>query len=381
MGRYRKRELLYFWVDYIKAYINTWKTENNNFTLLNSLSANSNFFYFSFNKVDFFCELLPLGNSKFDKFFTIREPKTMVNIAFIWLGWKQLWSVKVNEMIEFTGQGLAIAWLDFFYFLFEFFWFEFKKFKRIDLAMDLKLEIDYFYKEILIDKYKDEKTAQIYQNKWIVETIYFWNKDKKVNNYQLVRIYNKILDSVKKDKLFLYKDNRQNTAEDFAETGEKYKNVTRFEVEIREDLAQFYHFEDLKNKNIIFAKMVKTFYKYNKQFFKFIDFEDFCEVEQKNKIDFLNEVSKENQKSKNILQIITEKIKGGEKVDPKTLYQKNILKKVEQKNNFLNFWKELINQKDINIAKQTFITIWKKLNNSWFTLEELVKIMQNNWIK
>ena len=119
----------------------------------------------------------------------------------------------------------------------------------------------------------------------------------------------RILDSVKKEKLFLYHDERQNTEKEQKETGEKYKKITRFEVEIREDLAKFYAYDSLENINIIFAKMNKTFFKYNKQFFKFVDFDNFLKLEEQQKKDFLSYNEVEEIKDKKKKREVLDKIK------------------------------------------------------------------------
>lgn len=51
--------------------------------------------------------------------------------------------------------------------------------------------------------------------------------------------------------------------------------MTRFEIELREDLAQFWTTEKLLSTNYIFAVMIKKFYRYNYQFFGFLKFDDF----------------------------------------------------------------------------------------------------------
>jgi hypothetical protein len=55
--------------------------------------------------------------------------------------------------------------------------------------------------------------------------------------------------------------------------------------------------------------MNKTFFKYNKQFFKFIDFDNFLKLEEKEKKEFLtyNEIEEEKDKKKK--KIILDKIK------------------------------------------------------------------------
>lgn len=86
--------------------------------------------------------------------------------------------------------------------------------------------------------------------------MYFGEKSREKNTYQLIRIYDKKADSASaKHKEFLYPGHDQ------------YEHVTRFEIELREDLAKFWTVEKLQDINYIFAVMIKKFYRYNYQFF------------------------------------------------------------------------------------------------------------------
>lgn len=375
MGRYKKRELLHFWVDYIKAIVSI-TDENYKTSPMASLSANSNFTTFDFNWNKLFLEKMPLAMEKYNQFYQIRFNN--INLAFIWLDWIKNGSVIPWDFLEITWQALNIFWVELFYFLMSYFNFEFLKYKRFDLAMDFALDTTYFFKEILMDKFKEDKTLNLFQNNGKIETIYFWKKSNKDNNYQLVRIYDKILDSVKKEKLFLYHDERLNSEKEQKETGEKYKKVTRFEVEIREDLAKFYSYDSLENVNIIFAKMNKTFFKYNKQFFKFVDFENFLKLEEQQKKDFLtyNEVEeiKDKKKKKEVL----EKIKNWEIEKPLTAYQSKIKRKIEGLTNSQIYGKEIINTKQEKMAVAMFLSYAKKLKNSGYNLEKLTEILIKN---
>lgn len=119
------------------------------------------------------------------------------------------------------------------------------------------------------------------------------------------RIYNKKLDSVIKGKEFLYKSLYDNC-----------ENVTRFETELREDIACFWDFESLKDSDLVFYRLVKSFYKLNVQFFKFLKIDDFREIEKKMKL-------------KNKWSI--ERIKNGEDLKPSTAYQNKVKKIITEK--------------------------------------------------
>ena len=66
-----------------------------------------------------------------------------------------------------------------------------------------------------------------------------------------------------KKKSFLYPDY------------DEYKDVTRLEVEIREEKARYWTEDKLTDINFVFAVIVKQFYKFNYQFFGFLKFDDF----------------------------------------------------------------------------------------------------------
>lgn len=364
MWRYKKRQLVYTNCDYIKSYIEL-DNNNKNQAILNWLSVNSNIFYIKYKKINIAITLLPHW-WKYKKLYSLSVDN--INIAFIWL-----YGLGVSDMVEVTGSWLHIFWVDFFYFLFKKFNFKFIKFKRIDLCFDLDLDINYFFDKILDSKYKekviDEKTKiEIYKHNLTIfsspknglETLYIWKKNIKENDYALIRIYNKILDSKKKWKLFLYDEYKKEKEELW------YKNITRFELEIRERLCKFYEFEVLKNDDFLYYRIVKSFYRLNTQFFWFLKKEDFEKI-RKN-------INKENQK-------ITEKIKNlfvfDENLQTKNIYQKKLLN-IKNKEILQNkYWSDFLNKKDEEQTKNLFVSYAKRLFKNWFSIEKLEEILKN----
>lgn len=345
MWRYKKRELLYFWVDYIKAFIEVGASN-----ILKSLSVNSNQYFFKYWNFDFTILKVDISE-KFKYYFNIIHNN--INIWFIGLWWSEK-----KDFIEITGQGLTLFWVDLYYYIMELLNIKFVKYKRFDLCFDLELDINYFHNEILNEKFKDEKqnytTIKTIKN-WI-ETIYLWKKNIKQNSYILNRIYNKVADSIAKDKLFLYADKYKNK-DGF------YKQVTRFESEIREDLAKFYDFEAFKDINLLYYRIVKSFYKYNWQFFKFLKTEDFEKFAKQ--YELKNKITLENIKSWNVFKA-------------NTLYQERVLKIKEAKERQEKFWNDFINKESEEICVKTFISYWKKLFKNGFSLEKLTKILENH---
>lgn len=350
MWRYKARELAHIWVDYIRALFDELDNEH----MLMTLSRNSNFFTVDFFGFQLIVDLLPIASEKFHKFYQIRY--NSISVWFIGIDGKKNGNVTPKNFLEITGQGLALFWVDVFYFLMEKFWFTFLRYKRIDFAMDLFMHMHYFYEKILMDKFKKEKTYTPFIKKWECETIYFWEKSLEKNNYQLVRIYNKIIDSIKKEKLFLFYDRKDEKW--------NYRDVTRFEVEIREDLAKYYDFYDIANPNIFFAKINKTFFKYNKQFFKFIDFSDFHEYEKK--IEEEKKIRKQNMKN----------IKAWLDVKPQSLHQEKVLKKMKEMENQTRFWRSFLDEKEEKDAIKMFLSWWKKLYRNGYPIPHLLDILE-----
>lgn len=351
MARYKKRELIYVGVDYIKAFIKDLNTDSG--SILLGLSVNSNQLYFTYNGISIVIE--KESNGKFQNYFSIKHES--ISLGFICIDRVGGW----NSFVEITGQCLTLIGTDFFYYLFSEFKLTFLKFKRIDLCFDMNLEINYFFEIILLPEFKEKninfQPIQTKQNG--IETMYFWKRDYKKNSYELKRIYNKILDSKNKGKLWLYDDKYKD------ENGEYYKDVTRFECELREDLVKYYKFESLKDNDFIFYRLVKSFYKFNSQFFKFLKKEDFEE--------YLDKIKKEN-KNRN------EDIKNGQSEEVESPYQKKLLDKVKEKVHTEMYGQSFITQEDRELTIKTFLVYARKMFKNWIKKEEIIEIINLNLI-
>lgn len=356
MWRYKTRELAHVWVDYIRAIISTENNKNINFLKLKWLSKNSNFFGLDFYWFDLIMQELPVDSWKWKKMYQLLYKNT--SICFIWIDWIKKGNITPADFIEITWQWLSIFWIDVFYFLMDYFSLDFLRYKRIDFAMDLFINTHYFWEKVLMKKYKKEKTYTPIIKQGILETIYFWERDIQKNNYQLIRIYDKIKDSVKKEKLYLYNEDRKN--EDWV----WYKDVTRFEVEIREDLAKKWDYYEINNINSIFAKLNKTFFHYNKQFFKFIDFSDFH--------NYFEDLEKSKKEKKSILKQIKA---GNTATKPKTKYQEKILKQVKQQEQFAKYGIYFLDEKEKQQTKIMFLSYAKKLYLNGFNKQDLKDII------
>lgn len=235
---------------------------------------------------------------------------------------------------------------------------EFVKFKRVDVCFDMSIPTNYFADTILLEKFKTESENFSFfrtkKNGW--ETMYFGKKKYKENTYMLNRIYNKIVDSKKKDKLFLYDMYKD---EDMIH----YKDVTRFESELREDLVQYYPYKCLMDEKFIFFRLVKSFFKYNPQFFKFLKEKDFIEYQAK--------VKRDN-KVKNRL------IREGLSDKPNNLYQARLLRIVKEKANTEKYGQNFIDDEDKDRTLNMFIAMTKKLYKNGYGIERIQEIVRIN---
>lgn len=358
--RYRKRELAYRAIDYAKAFIDEHENKNKNFKKLKALSDNSNQFFIDYNGQKLAVTKMPKG-WKYRNMYSITYSD--ISIAFIWLD-----AFQSPDMIEITGQGLTIFTENIFYFLFDYFKFTFIKFKRVDLCFDLKLNINYFYNTILNEEYKPKDNVEDAKNKikpWIsakngLETLDIWDTDYKKNSYQFIRIYNKILDSKKKKKLFLYDDL-------YKKEDGTYEDVTRFEVEMREDLVKKFEFNYLKQYDFQFYRIVKSFYKMNIQFFKFLKDEDFLK--------FKKEYNKKNK-------TIIEKIKswifwGKNQTQSQDRIEKIMIKKAHQN----RYGTDFVSEADKKQCIAMFNAYGGRLLWNNYTFLDLYKILKQKFDK
>lgn len=329
--RYKKRELLHSWVDYFKAKIidNWYKPKIQKL----GLSDNSNLYFYDSETT------IKLESNEvywqFDYYFSIIDTKTNINLAFLLIPWSKtkLWAVERNNIFETTWQWLILRNVKFYYDLIKWSWFQIEKFMRVDICFDMEINIWYIFKNVFKEQIEN-KTQNLFIKSWIVESFYIWDRSKEKNTYQLIRIYNKKLDSHNKWKAFLYPQRKDK------------ENVTRFEVEIRRDKAKFIKPEMLLNIDYIFSIIVKTFYWFNTQFFKFIHQEDFKMVHKL-------EMSAYKQRKLNI---------------------------EERQNAFIKYWNDFFNDKDKNKTIKMFISYAKKLYKNGFYQEKLIEILEINEI-
>ena len=143
------------------------------------------------------------------------KPKT--NIQWVW----------TRDYIVIYSSAFLLLTLDEILYFLEWY-FELWKCRRFDICMDLKIDI-----ESLLNNFKEPKTWVEFKKSWVRETKYFWESKTTLNKRQLIRVYNKLLDTKKKKKIDLYANYFDN------------KDVSRVELEVRQELAKNVNYREL----------------------------------------------------------------------------------------------------------------------------------------
>lgn len=252
----KKAELKEFWIDYFK--FSLWIDRKKKIPFF-GLSVNSDYMGY-----DWLTHFRYTENWMYDCYINIVDTATNINLGFFLLNKrpKKQWENYLKDYIEVTGQGLILRDIFYYYEMLE------KNLKfdvlgvsRVDIATDYITNTNELCKEVFLPKLENT-SKHIFETKWIIETLYIGKKEKKKNPYQIIRIYNKKLDTKVKNKSFLY---------DF----KKDKDYTRIEIEIREDKAKYINYKDLLSFDYCFVVFCKTIHRFSYDFFKKFTYEDF----------------------------------------------------------------------------------------------------------
>ena len=327
MGRYKSRELIHFWVDYFKVSIDKINDKPRLDSL--GLSVNSNFYFID---DDTYIELKQFDSldNKYKGYYEIRDKNTNIALWFILISnGRKLGAVTYDSILEVSGQGLILREAWYYLELIKWLWYKTIKYKRVDICMDILTNTDYIIKNILLPKVKN-KTITPFIKGGIYETLYIGNKSKSSNTRQIIRAYNKKLDSINKGKSFLYDYN-------------DYKDVTRIELELRRDKAQFIDDKKLLDLEYLFWVYYNEVYKINLQFFKFIKYWEF----------------------KKALSL-------GSKLEARK--KKKREERLERQIKYGNDFKNELDEKK---SRGNFIAYGKKLYKNWYKKELLIEIIQS----
>lgn len=236
-----KKDIYYFWVDYIEVLWTLKKLKDINFW----------FWFNDWNKKSIF------------PWFNIRREERVTNYAYKIVfnyKWTDCYAYHIwqeNGAIT-TEDFLSVYWIAFVLFpdlsdIINFINSEMNvnKLRRFDLALDVLINIKNIHNSF---NKLNQKWSIFFDEEGNVQTFYIWEKKKKNNRYKLVRVYNK------KDDILI--KNRQRFYPDYL----KKDNVTRIEIEIRSELAKNCPLDKLLDKDYIFNLYLTYMDKYTNIF-------------------------------------------------------------------------------------------------------------------
>lgn len=118
--------------------------------------------------------------------------------------------------------------------------------RRIDIAIDLPILIQKLLSEYFSWVHFHSQIWKDSKAEWFHQTYYIWQLQSDINSKYLIRIYDKLLDTFKKNKWFLYEHLKDNL------------DVRRIELELRRDECQrleYSYIQILENKNYEIQKI------------------------------------------------------------------------------------------------------------------------------
>lgn len=232
-----KDKIIHFWLDHLEIY---GKAKNEEI----------------FEKLDF-------DNSNYSEFWQFMILKTEVKkykykiifskdnyVLFSYYKGLKKWewvNITTRDYVCFYSTSFKILWYENIFALLKNF--ELKHIRRFDICLDLTLNI-----EELLKFFKEPWTSKTYKKSWKIETKYFWEIKNSLNKREIIRIYNKLKDLVEKKKLKLYKDYLN------------FPEITRIELEIRQELAKNIDFLEIFDNEKIFSIFKNYIWKYSKIF-------------------------------------------------------------------------------------------------------------------
>ena len=229
-------QILHFWLDHLEVY-GTCKYENDLFTSLDFDNSN----YWEYDEYSFVKTEVP----KF--LYKIIFSKENYSV-FAYYKWDSSQTVKTKDYIVVYSTAFKLfeyeeilAFLQFNFIL--------KHLRRFDICLDVLSPIG----ELLKD-FWELWTGREYKKSWEVETRYIWEVKNSQNKRQLIRIYNKLKDIVVKKKVKLYWNYFD------------YENVTRVELEVRQELAKNRTYEEVFDDSLLIWIFKNYLFKHTKLF-------------------------------------------------------------------------------------------------------------------
>lgn len=250
-------KILHFWLDHLEIYW-TFKDE----ALFDSLDFdNSN--YAEFEEYN----ITKNEVSKFQYKIIFTKDNYSLFAYYKWIPKDAKHPIATKDYIVFYSTAFKLLELEeILYFLQTYL--DLKHNRRFDICIDIKEDID-----VLLKKFNNYTTWREYRKSWKTETIYIWEVSNVLNKRQLIRIYNKIKDIVKKKKTKLY---GAYLLEDY---------VTRVELEIRQELAKNINYLDLFTDNETLQGIFKNYLSKHTEIFDEIPVENLTLYRKRDSID------------------------------------------------------------------------------------------------
>jgi hypothetical protein len=117
----------------------------------------------------------------------------------------------------------------------------------------------------------------------------------------------------------------------------------------------------LNDEKAIFLRLVKSFYKYNPQFFKFLKESDFFDIAKKER-----EAMKKNLR----------KIRDGETKTPLNLHQDRILKILSEKENAEKYGQNFVSEAEKKQTLSMFVAMAKKMHKNGYEMGDFLAILR-----
>lgn len=248
---FKKKYIKFFWIDYLEFkhshkllkfdFIESIDEDNSNFGYTD-LEINWTNLHFKYQKV---------GAKWYKKAYIFDTIVDWHSIPmFILLYWWKNWAMTSNWKVAFYSSFFASINYYFNFtsseFISKFFYLEPKNLTRLDIACDISLKLPSILK---LFNSKTKFHSQLWDDekyKWFFQTYYTNQIQSDKNRNMQIRLYDKILDSVKKHKWFLFPHLKNNS------------EIRRLELELRTDTCKrlpYSILDILDNKNDILSKI------------------------------------------------------------------------------------------------------------------------------
>lgn len=229
-------KILHFWLDHLEIY---WTFKNE--TIFDLLDFdNSNYSEFD----EYIIEKHEI--TKFKYKITFKKDNYTYFAYYKWIPKNEKNPVWTRDYITVYSTAFKLfEYEEILYFLENYL--KLFKCRRFDVCLDLLADIS----NLLNNYFKNQKTWTEFIKSWKIETRYYWELQNTKNKRQLIRVYDKLKDINSKKKVALYKDYLL------------FENVTRIELEIRPELAQNRHYEDVFDNALLLWIFKNYLYKWS----------------------------------------------------------------------------------------------------------------------